>query len=181
MARIRKDDVIALIEQAFADTEYPEGAKITNCSWQNCDECAEIAREFEGRTWKTLTDVAFLRRYEAALALMTPEAFRYYLPAFMRAAVIDPKTADVILDGLEFNLSLERGASFDEEWLVQFGYTRTDYQLRRISGFTSDQKKTIRAYLEFHYHRYGEDYWEYLPEKVEQQSNTLAFWDTFEG
>lgn len=158
---MRKDDVIALIEQAFADTVYPGDDKLINGC--HCEECAGIAEAFIGKRWLSLTDVKFLRRYESALTLMYPEAFRYYMPAFMRAAVVDPKTADVIPHGLEFNLMPHHSAS-SEKFIA------------RISGFTPQQKQAIKAYLKFEPYPM---HWTIMMRQQQQQA--IDFWDTFEG
>ena len=172
--------MIAIIRQAFAGSVYPPGAKVTNCSRQNCDECNEIAREFDGKTWSSLTDVKYLRYYESALSLMTPEARRYYLPAFMIAALTDPVSADVILDGLEFGFTPpETEGAEAEEWFAKFGQTQMEYFLNRNSGFTPAQKQAIKAYLEFEFHDEPESYWAYFPEKLQERKNVLDFWDTF--
>lgn len=156
-----KDELIALIEQAFADTVYPGDDKIINGS--HCEECAGIAEAFIGKRWSSLTDVKFLRRYESALNLMYSEAFRYYLPAFMRAAVIDPKTADVILHSLEFNLMTHHSESY-EKFIV------------RISGFTRKQKQAIKAYMKF------EPYPMHWTIRMrQQQQQAIDFWNTFAG
>lgn len=158
---MRKDNVIVLIEQAFADTVYPGDDHLINAG--HCPECADIYEAFRGRSWESLTDVRFLRLNEAALALMYPEAFRYYLPAFMRAAVVDPKTADVIPHGLEFNLMPHHSAS-SEKFIA------------RISGFTPQQKQAIKAYLKF------EPYPMHWTIRMrQQQQQAIDFWDTFEG
>jgi hypothetical protein len=168
-----KEALITQIHAAFANTIYPGDDNLINAN--HCQECADIYEAFRGKQWESLTDVRFLRRYEAALSLLYPEAFRYYLPAFMRAALVDHETADVILDGLEFHLSPpEKDGFLDQESLQKYGYTHTDSWLRRVSSFTTEQKSAIRAYLEF------ETYprrWT-IKERQEQQ-HTLDFWDTF--
>ncbi len=69
------------IEIAFSETPYPGDHNITHCP---CDECTEIAGYFAGKTWKGHR-VNDLRCHETALFHCTPDAFRYYLPAFMLA------------------------------------------------------------------------------------------------
>ena len=174
-----KDELVAQIEQAFANTTYPGDDHLTNCPRKNCDDCMEIARDFRGKSWSSLTDVKLLRHHESALALMTPEALHYYLPAFMLAALKDSKTADVILDNLEFGLTPpETEGTEAEEWFAQTGIRTMDYFLSRVSGYTPDQTKAIRAYLEFQFMIGSYDWW---PEKKQQRQRTLDFWDTFEG
>ena len=156
---MNKDERIALIEQAFADTTYPGDDHLINAG--HCSECEDIYEAFRGKSWESLTDVAYLRRYESAINLMYSEAFRYYLPAFMRAAVVDPQTADVILDGLKFNLMPHQSKSPDEF-------------IKRISGFSHKQKLAIKAYLKF------EPYPMHWTIRMrQQQQQAIDFWDTF--
>jgi hypothetical protein len=132
-----KNELIVQIEQAFADAVYPGDDKLINAN--HCGECAEIAEVFRGKKWSSLTNIKFLRRYVAALSLLYPEAFRYYLPAYMIAALIDPATADVILDSLEYDFmprATENAAA--QEWFFN-----------RATGFSPAQKRAIKAYLEF--------------------------------
>lgn len=170
--------LVAQIEQAFTNTSYPPEVKITNCKW-NCPECTEITEAFHGKHWSSLTDVAALRYNSAALSLFTPEAFRFYLPAYLRAALTDPRTADIILDGLEYHLTPpETEGAEAEAWLSKFGETHMDYFLRRVSGFTPDQKLAIKAYLE---NSFVHSWINTSQEKLLENQQTLAFWQTFEG
>jgi hypothetical protein len=50
---------------------------------------------FSGRPWWKL-DVASLVYHRAALYMFTPEVLRYYLPAFMIAALEEPENSDEI-------------------------------------------------------------------------------------
>src|SRR5437879_13330744 len=73
------------IEEAFAGVPYPGDDNITRCPY-NCPECREMGDYFKGRTW-TGHAVKDLRERHTALLLFTPEAFQYFLPAFMFAAI----------------------------------------------------------------------------------------------
>ncbi len=161
-----KDELIALIEQAFANTVYPGDDKLINAN--HCGECAEIAEVFQGKRWASLTDVKFLRHYVAALSLLYPEAFRYYLPAYMIAALTDPATADVILDSVEYDL-MPRPT---EDAVAQ------DWFFSRARGFSPAQKRAIKAYLEF---PVPNDSLEYDPKRKQELQRTLDFWNTFAG
>lgn len=106
--------VIADIEReiiiAWSDVKAPPSDCITV---HRCDECDEIAQFFDAKRWQDLTDVEQLRYNEAALTLFTPDAFHYYLPAFMLATLHDPAEADVIPDGIRSNIKRERVGSFN--------------------------------------------------------------------
>lgn len=106
----RKD--LALFEErlaaAWADVDVPRDDDITD---HICEECDEIARYFGARPWQNFTDVQELRLHSEALTLFSRTAFHYYLPAFMRATLRDPVTADAIPDGIMFCFECELGAA----------------------------------------------------------------------
>lgn len=172
-----KDEVIALIEQAFSDTVYPDDDLLDA---DHCPECAEIYAAFRGKHWKSFTDIRLLREHYLALSSFYPASFRYYLPAFMRAALVDPETADIILDGLEYHLSEPKnGTLTDEEVRDAYGYQATKkYWIQRVSGFTPTQKRAIKAYLQVEFESTAAS--ELIVREYERQ-RALAFWDTFEG
>ena len=73
------------IESVFTDVPYPGDGNITRCPY-HCAECLAVAKFFKGRSWQGNT-VEELREHHTALALFTPEAFHYFLPAFMLASI----------------------------------------------------------------------------------------------
>jgi hypothetical protein len=60
---------------------------------------------FAGKRWNEL-NARGLRYHEAAMYMFTPEAHRYYLPAFMILSLDDLKAADVIPENMLFHFSL---------------------------------------------------------------------------
>lgn len=179
MARMSKDELIALIEQAFADTVYPEGAKITDCSWQNCDECREIAEAFAGKHWTAVIHARFLREHYAALSLFQPTAFRFYLPAFMLVTLKSRADLWMIPENLEYHLTPpETEGPFAEDWFSKFGETKLDYWTHRMSGFTAEQKQAIKAFLKY---RFPRNWSKPTQSQIHQQQQAIDFWDTFEG
>jgi hypothetical protein len=140
-------DLIEKIERAFANTQYPGDENIANKD--HCGECEELYLQFKGKHWSELTDVEFLRYHNAGLSLFNPEAFRFYLPAYMRAALVDRQTADVIVDSLQFHLMVPENTGTEaEEWLRNVGVSLVSYFLGKVTGFNAEQREAIRAYLE---------------------------------
>lgn len=81
------NDLIARIEQAFADVPYPGDENLTQSS--HGDEPAALVLEFRGRTdWRELS-AEFLDQapdgWGSALAFFSGEAHRFYLPAYLIA------------------------------------------------------------------------------------------------
>lgn len=53
-----------------------------------CDECARVDADFRGKRWSKVA-LDTLKYHYDSLPLLSPEAFRYYLPAFMLGALAD--------------------------------------------------------------------------------------------
>ena len=62
-------------------------------------ECQQIRAKLGGRHWRDLT-IDDLAGESDALSFLTPEAFRFYLPAFIRVSLTDPFRADLIPDAI---------------------------------------------------------------------------------
>jgi hypothetical protein len=57
----------------------------------HCDECARVEHDFRGKRWPEV-DLDTLRYHYDSLPLLSPEAFRYYLPSFILGAITDPES-----------------------------------------------------------------------------------------
>src|SRR5579863_6629020 len=120
------------IEQAFKDVPYPGDNNITRCPY-HCAECRRIAEFFKGREWTGHT-AEELRKYHVALSLFTPEAFHYFLPAFMLVSMTRYEKGDVIPDAIRFHF--EYSAEMQGHFAV------------RMSKFSPEQRNAIIDYLE---------------------------------
>ncbi len=72
-------NVLQTIESAFDHVGYPGDVNIIQCG---CPICRQITEYFRGTKWQMHT-LEGLRKHQLAITLFTPEAFRYFLPAFM--------------------------------------------------------------------------------------------------
>jgi hypothetical protein len=120
------------IETAFANVPYPGDDNITRCSY-HCAECRRIAEFFKSKTWSDLT-LEDLRAHHVALSLFTPEAFHYFLPAFMLASMVSYEKGDVIPDAIRFHF--EYSAEMQGHFAV------------RMSQFSMEQRYAIIDYLD---------------------------------
>jgi len=119
-------EVIRLIEDAWREVPYPGDDKIfTPDSYDDED----IVNYFGGTTWRG-HDPADLRAHSSAFAFFTPEAFHYWMPAFMIAAIQHPEEADVVCDRIPDSLS---GPHASERWPL----------------FSAPQRRAVAAYLRF--------------------------------
>ena len=73
-----------------------------------------IVDYFRGTTWHGHA-VADLRYHSVALVFFTDAAFRYWLPAFMLAALGDAETADVIPESIELRIAAGTSSRFAQK------------------------------------------------------------------
>lgn len=86
-----EDKLCTLIEDAFSDASKPAFGDISIPTYDD-----EDTNSYFGRTdWKT-HNISSLKAHESSLGFFKPEAFRYYLPAFVVASIRHPELADVI-------------------------------------------------------------------------------------
>lgn len=123
------------IERAFADTPSP-GDDPHAISDGPHDE--GTAAYFQGTTWRGHTTIS-LRQHSVAMSFFTPQAFRYWLPAFMLAELDDPDEADVIAESIAFHLTPSKS-----HW-------------NRLSEFTTAELDAIHAFLKECERRYPLD------------------------
>lgn len=119
------------IEEAFAGVPYPGDDNITRCPY-NCSECGRVAAYFKGKLGTGHT-VEELREFHVALSLFTPEAFQFFLPAFMLASMDKYEKGDVIPDAIRFHFE------YSQEMQGHFAV--------RMSKFSKSQRHAIIDYL----------------------------------
>jgi hypothetical protein len=77
-----------LIEQAFTDVPAPDEDSLAASVGE---EALEETDPFRGKQWQDL-DPDFVEAHLNGLFWFSPEAFHYYLPAFLRAGLAKPKS-----------------------------------------------------------------------------------------
>jgi hypothetical protein len=114
------ESLIGTISTAFESRRYPGDESITRCTYDKrnggtydgpCWECQEVAEYFKGKPWMKLTGHE-LRRYGDNDALFTVPAYCYFLPAYLVAAIREPKELDDCVDHLTYRF----GPKPEEEW-----------------------------------------------------------------
>lgn len=121
------------IKEVFADVPYPGDSNITHCPY-HCNPCEEIAEYFRGKGWEGHS-VEDLRDHHTALSLFTPEAFHYFLPAFMLASIESYDNLNILPDSIRFH--------FD------FNLEHRDHFLVRLTKFSDEQRKVIIEFLRY--------------------------------
>ncbi len=129
--------VIDAIERAFPIKNPP--TKVTPDLTH--PEHVEVSADFLGKAWTEMPQASLEYNWEA-LNFLTPEAFRYYLPAYMRASLLDPDSN--IFQGAMFALELSK---INPEWTLD-----------RFAGLTKLQREAILRFLRFLHEHYREDH-----------------------
>jgi hypothetical protein len=113
-----------MIEVAWRAVPYPGDDKIFT---PDSHDDEDILNYFGGTSWVG-HEPGNLRAHSSAFTFFTPEAFHYWLPAFMIAAIQDPAEADVICDYIPLSLT-------------------NNYKPTRWSMFSPAQRQSVAAYL----------------------------------
>jgi hypothetical protein len=166
------DTLCRHIHESFGPMPYPGDEQIV--TGENSED-QQILRLLKGLHWR---DVPFetLDHLRTALTFMSPEGFRFYLPAFMLYCIMDFYRADVAVDRVISNLTLllasdiwskPSHAEEDERWWQNWFF-------ERVSGFSALQAKVIGEFLEHMRDVYGEEF----PDQ-EPQTALERYWHQF--
>jgi hypothetical protein len=135
-----KETLAELIERAFADVPYPGDDGIAHN--QHYGDGEEVAAAFKGQHWRTVP-VEVLGRQAESGSFFTPEACRFFLPAYMLAEIRKgpPERASRWLMGrimyaLDGMLYPPRG-----------GGVPSDEFRQRMDPLTPQQKEAVRRFL----------------------------------
>ena len=151
---LSKEVVRRRINAAFANARYPGDDNIGYDKTGEHLECKQVAEHFRGTTWQNV-DLAFLQKYaeradvSATLTFMSPEAFRYYLPAFLLVVAEHFGEVDVLVQTVISSITPRRDQS--DRTLVEF-------VRKRLEGFTLEQRQAIRLFLEYMKREHGQEY-----------------------
>jgi hypothetical protein len=152
------EEIVRQITAAFADVTYPGQEALFN---HHCCECAEVSSCYVGKPWTEITLEDTLAGRETAL--LSPAAWRYYLPAVMVWCVRAPDVVDVIQDNLVYQLEPPDGQRGVPEWFRE-----------RATGFTGEQRSAIVAFLDWYRARDAERHVGGEPPR--HVYNALAYW-----
>jgi hypothetical protein len=126
------------IVAAFSEVPYPGDDNLTPKKPYLDLESDQIAEFLKGKRWQQLNAEYVWSEYQgdpgALLTFMTPEAFQYYLPAFLLMSILEYEKADVMADSVLYNLRPRD--QLDEERFKE-----------RFDRLTLDQRKSVAATL----------------------------------
>ena len=128
-----------MIEEAFAHVCYPGDTALLHPSYSGAD--AEV-QAFQGQAWtsdwRSIPPEAIEENY-CSLLFLSPQAFRFFLPAYMSCA-LKAGSGDQAAKVLSFTLYC-LNPEIDEPAFL-------DHFLGQVGGFTGQQKKAVRSFLE---------------------------------
>ncbi len=123
------------IIDVFADVPYPKGVIAPH----HCDKCRELRKTFAHKNWKTI-DSKILEENYSKMPLFSPEAFQYFLPAFLIYSLDNFNDNDVC----EFTIYTL--SESEKEIKENPDYWRKYFQ-NRFESFTLKQINLIHEFL----------------------------------
>ena len=102
---MNNSDLLDNLVQSFTNEPYPGDLQIV-CDNSGYDvEALGIREALKRYTWQTMPP-ELMHKEQSCLGFLSRAGFKYYLPAFMRFALTDYRTADMVPDNLILSLTL---------------------------------------------------------------------------
>lgn len=157
------------LDEGFRDLPIPPAERLIRGDSIYSLEASETHEKFCGRHWRDLS-FADLRGESAALSFFTPEAFRFFLPAFIRISLLDPEAADLIPDAILWSLALSGDATvWDKKRDLYLEAARAhnipatliselapvddpdldDFRKKRIAALAPSQRQAVISFIQF--------------------------------
>lgn len=152
------------IRDAFRVAAYPGDSNIVYDL--RYPDCREIAAAFKGKHWGDVPLELLLGSHES-LSFFTDEAFRFYLPAYLLAAIERYEDADIIPLYVLFSLRPSRKGEEEARFLA------------RMEGFSTVQREAIRSFLRFMAHAHAADFPSNDLTRDEPSLLLEQFWEQF--
>ena len=122
--------VISEIEAAFASVPHPGDANLLHPETRDLDEVEPL---LGFRAWQDLPPRTLARNPEA-LAFLGPSAFRFFLPAFLRHALLSLSSSDRSVDIVIYQLNPDRSEL-------------REYSLSKFSEFRPAEVRAVVRFL----------------------------------
>ena len=148
--------LVERIERAFADVVYPGDDHLVKNPKEL--ESMVLQKSFRGEHWTTIS-LPTLMDQRAGLPLLTPEAFVFFVPAYLHASVVYPDDVDVIPESIVSRLTPRAEPGDGEKWFRAV-----------MAALTPAQKQTIRLFMEY--------WFEQIPAEflTDKQRRAKEFW-----
>jgi hypothetical protein len=129
-------ELAAEIEGAFESLSYPGDDDLIGAPthW----EAPEVLEAFRGKHWKDVP-LSVLFTHRLSLPLFSDEAFRFYLPAYLVAALLHPEEVDTLRENVFFSLTPPESEG-----------PRASSFMERMKRFDAQQTAAIRRFVELY-------------------------------
>lgn len=133
---ISKHHLEALKQKIFASFEnvpYPKG----RIAPHECDECNDVCKTFKNKNWKTISP-EILEVNHGIIPLFSPEAFQYFLPAYLNFSLNNFYEYDTVCQFTIYSIS-PSNKEINE---------LLDYWRSRFVHFSHEQMSCIYEFLD---------------------------------
>lgn len=193
-----KNIIIKEIDQAFQSEKYPGDDYLVYDNSGKHLECEYIKKVFQGKTWKSLPD-NFLFEEISSLSFFSPQAYKYYLPAFLIYSVNDFYGSDEVPFQVISSLTLPSEidtvllANKIYEFKIQQQMNQLDFNqilqndlalknksihffVNRASLFSREQGRAVNNFLEYINKEYSSEFFNNEP-KIAMERYWFQFSD----
>ena len=125
---------LAQIEAAFADAPRPPNEGLLH---ELCMDDNDLIYLYEVERWRDMPDELVESEY-AALAFLSPDGFRHFIPAYMSFALRRVDSGAAAVDSTIWSLA---PVFYEDESLK-------DYAVSKFTTLTEDQRAAVMAFLE---------------------------------
>jgi len=139
MPDIQADALLRRIQEAFPVQPLPSPDRV---ALHDCRECSELRDAFARRVWTEL-DSSVLEAHADNIALLSPDAFFYYVPAFMSEAVRSPE---------EPGVGASNALDFSVQALCDPGLPEDEWWSQRVARLLPSQRQVVASFLEWVLH-----------------------------
>ena len=156
--------LIETIRRAFADCPQPTDQNIVPGDPYDDWEAVNVYKAYRGATWQDIVSNLEHFRFEP-VGFLTTDARRYFLQGYMIACICDAEEADVLCDGILYELTPPQPGD------RSFEFWKSDFD-NLTNPMTRAQREAVLEYLRYDYA--GSD--KYGREKI---APLVEFWEVF--
>jgi hypothetical protein len=110
------DDILVQIDAAFSDLPRPANDDLLH---PNCFDDNDIAAMYEVSSWRDLSDAMVENEY-AGLAFLSPEGFRFFIPAYLIFSLRQPTSGKAAVQSTLMALSPDYDCAFTPSKFIHF-------------------------------------------------------------
>lgn len=123
------------IIKAFEGVPFPQGI----IALHECEECREVRKTFANKNWKTI-EPEILEENFGIIPLFSPEAFHFFLPAFLIYSLEHFSDNDTTCEYTIYAVTPSKETAVKNA---------IDYWRRKFENFSPEQLNCIYTFLDF--------------------------------